>query len=152
MKALSFLLLLPVVAFAQVRPVDSPRNQDGFLLTNNSVVINGKAFTGSTVDTTEILDCRYQKTLYVNVQANDTTTVLIGYALSLDGTTFTSFATKDSLSAKPANSTASVKSVDMTSTILGARYAKFIFTHSANAYALGVTSPTYSASFTFKKY
>ena len=151
MKTL-LLLLIPAVMFAQVRPVDSPRNQTGFLKTNNSVVINARTFSSGPSDTTEILDCINQKTLYLNVQANDTTTVLIDYALSVDGTTFSGFTLKDSLSAQPANGVASVKSVDFTSTILGARYVKFRLRHSALAFAYGTTTPTYSASYTFKKY
>lgn len=151
MKTL-LLLLFPVVLLAQTRPVDSPRNQTQFLKTNNAVTINARSFTSSTSDTTEVLNTVDQKTLYLNVQADDTTTVLIYYALSVDGTTFTSYTLKDSLSAKPANATSSVKSVDLTSTILGARYVKYILKHSALAYALGVTTPTYTASFTHKKY
>ena len=146
------LLLFPVVLFAQTRPVDSPRNQTGFLQTNNAVTILARSFTAATSDTTEVLDCINQKTFYLNVQADDTTTVLIYYAVSVDGTTFTSYTLKDSLSAKPANATGSFKSVDLTSTFLGARYVKYVLKHSALAYALGVTTPTYTASFTHKKY
>lgn len=152
MKNLLLLLLLPMVGFAQLRPVDSDRSAAGYILTNRGVAIVSKSYTSSTVDTTETFNCINQKTLYVGLQANDTTTILVDYALSLDGVTYTAFTTIDSLSAKPANGAASFKNIDFTSTIGGAPYAKFRLSHSAKAYALGVSSPTYTAIFTFKKY
>ena len=121
----------------------------GFFKTNNGVIITGRAFTGSTTDTTEVLALKDHGTIFVTVQTQDSATVIIAYALSNDGTNFTAFTTKDSLS----NSTTGngVKSVDFSATTLGGSYVKFRFTFSAAAFAVGTTSATYNASWILKK-
>ena len=141
------ILLLPVVALAQV-PKD---NQAWLVSTNNGTIISGRTFTSIT-DTTEAFNIIQHKTVYVSLAVLDTATILIDYALSLDGSNYTAFTLKDSLQGQPANNMAFVKSVDFTSTALGAGFIKFRFRSSANAFALGTTTPTYTATVTRKRY
>ena len=147
------LLLLVIgstIAFAQIQPgAIRESNALGFFKTNNGVIITGRAFTGSTTDTTEVLALKDHGTIFVTVQTQDSATVIIAYALSNDGTNFSTFVTKDSLSFSAAGN--GFKSVDLSATTLGATYAKFRFSFSAAAFPLGTDSATYNASYTLKK-
>lgn len=150
MKKLIFLLFgFCFTALAQIQPIQSEKNAGAFLQTSNGTAINGKSYTGSTGDTTEILNLFNHKTLYVTVQSQDSTTILVAYSYSNDGANFTAYVTKDSLSHSADG--VGVKSIDFTSILLGASYARFRFTHSALAFAVGTTSPTYNATYLFKK-
>ncbi len=150
MKKLLFLLLLPLLAFAQQpRPFGPDKNASDFFLTNKGTAIRAKAFTSATSDTTEVLRLVDFKTAYFNVQVQDSATVLIYYALSDDGSNFPTFTLKDSLTNSSTGS--GFKSLDLTATTLGARYLKMRWTFSALAFPLGTTTATYSASFTLKK-
>ncbi len=143
MKTLVAFLLTLSVAVAQDRNVSS------LISTNNSVAIWGRSYASGVTDTTAAFEVSQFKTLYVNVESLDSATILIDYALSIDGSNYSAFAVKDSLSHGAAGN--GVKSVDFTSTVLGFPYVKFRFRTSALAFPLGTTSPTYYASYSFKR-
>ena len=105
--------------------------------------------SASTVDTLQAIYIAHVKTVYFNLMAAETSTVLIDYATSLDGYHYTAFAVKDSLSHKADGY--GIKTVDFTSTLLGAPWVKFRLRGSANAYAFGTsTTPKFWASYTLK--
>ena len=133
----------------------SDRNVNGFLSQLGSdgadttyTIIKGRTFTSIT-DTTIILNTVNHKTFYVALTTLDSATILIDYAVSNDAVNFSAFTLKDSLS--NATSGNGFKSVDLTSTILGYPYVRFRFRSSALAFVLGTTTPTYSATYLWKK-
>lgn len=136
-------------ALSQIQPLQTEKNAGGYLKTNNGVIIYGRSYTASTNDTTEVISLLHHKTVYLTVQSNDSTTILIDYALSNDPANFPAFTTKDSLSHNING--VGFKSIDFTSTTLGAMYIRFRLRHSANAFILGTTSPTYNANWFLKK-
>ena len=150
MKKLLFLMLFPVLAFAQIHPFQTERNVAGYFQTNNGTAIKGRAYATALGDTTQILSLVDHKTVYVNVQSLDSATIRISYALSDDAANWTAFTLKDSLAT--ATNTGSLKTIDLTSTLLGARYVRFLFSASATiAIAQGTSSATYHASYVLKK-
>ena len=157
MKKLIFLLLLTfgVASGQHILSPSGNTNVNGFLSRLNGgpdtsyTIIKGRTFTGGVTDTTIILSTVQHKTLYVSVTAKDSGTFLISYSVSNDGSNFTAFVTKDSLSHNADG--VGAKSVDFTSTILGYPYVRFRIVSSVLAFAYGTTSPTYSASYLWKK-
>jgi hypothetical protein len=146
-RALLFAMLcLPALAFSQNNlwgPVDS---------SGGSVSMTDHSFAGTANDTIIIKDlyAANYKTLYFNLFAKDSVTMLIDYALSMNGTDFSNYATKDSISHGTSGN--GIKSVDFTSTVLGAAYLRIRLRTSANAFALGTTTPTFTPYYTFKRY
>ena len=154
MKKLIFLMLFASVAFAQNHPRNDDANEAGFLRDYDSgdgtyVVIHDRSYSGGVTDTTDFLNAADHKTLYVALTTKDSATILIDYSVSVDSETWSDYTVKDSLSYS--GSTNGFKSVDFSSTVLGFQYVRFRFRTSANAFALGTTTPTYSAIYLFKK-
>ena len=107
--------------------------------------------SATSTDTLQAIFLPYVKTVLFSLMASETSTVYVDYATSLDGSSYTPFAVKDSLS--HAADGYGVKLVDFTSTLLGAPFAKFRLRGSALAYAWGTSStPKFWASYTLKLY
>ena len=150
MKKLLFLMLFPVLAYAQIQPYQTNRNVAGYFQTNNGTAIKGRAYTTTLGDTSQTLSLVDHKTIYVNVHSLDSATIRISYALSDDAANWSTFTLKDSLATETDGG--GLKSGDLTSSVLGARYARFLFSSSATiAIAQGTTSATYHASYVLKK-
>jgi len=147
MKKVLVVGLLCITALTQAQ---NQYNINGIFNDNNSASLAGAAFVAATIDTTEALYVPNFKTLYVNVFAADSCTILIKYQLSSDGSNWTAVATKDSLSHGADGY--GFKSVDFTSTVLGAQYVRFHFDFDVNAFAIGSTSATYTPSYVLKRY
>ena len=111
--------------------------------------IQDRSYSGGVTDTSDYIPVRDHKTVYVSLMTKDSATILIDYSVSVDGANWSAYTVKDSLS--NATSDNGFKSVDFTSTVLGFNYARFRFRTSALAFALGTTTPTYSAIWTLKK-
>lgn len=147
-KLLLLLLILPVMATAQ-----NQFNVFGLVdSVDGSTSMADHSFAGTANDTLllEPIYVAHYKTIYFGIQAADSVTFLIDYALSYDGTNYTAFTLKDSLS--HATSGYGIKSVDLTSTVLGAPWFKIRLRTSALAFALGTTSPTFRPYYTLKRY
>ena len=116
-------------------------------------VISGRAYTGSSIDTSIAYPCTDWKSFFVTVQSKDSASCLIKYQISADsGTGYTAMnwsaiATKDSLATT--SNTGSAKSVDVSGQILGARWVRFIFDFTSGTLQ-GTDAATYEAI--FKRY
>lgn len=113
-------------------------------------LLQGRTVTDGSTDTTRAIEISDYKTVYVGIQATDTCTILIDYALSLDDSTWSTWTLIDSASVK--DSTCGVKVFDFTSTCKGAKSVKFRFRGTHEAYALGDGPPKYKARYMLKKY
>jgi hypothetical protein len=80
--------------------------------------------------------------------SKDTTTILIDYQVTNDPAVFGDATLNDSLSYRSTGT--GFKTKDVSSVVGGFNYVRFVFRSSALAYALGVTTPTYTASITLK--
>lgn len=146
---IGFLVIFAVFGF--IFQMGGTSNYEDFLKkVGTTTQIRGSSFTGTTTDTTEAVNLAQYKTVFYTVQAIDSATILISYRLSVDGQNWSAFTTKDSLS-HGADGTG-LKSIDFTSTALGAKYVQFRNTFSTNAFAAGTTSPRYSTFLSLKKY
>ena len=147
MKKLLFLLLFPAVMFAQVRG----DNSSWLVSTNNGTIISGRDFSSGLTDTTEAFNIVNHKTIYLNVMVLDSAVILIDYAASVDGSNYSAFTVKDSVDFDTDGANG-FKSVDFTSTALGAGFIKFRLRTSVNQHALGTTTSTYTVTLTRKRY
>lgn len=149
MKKLLLILLFPVLAFAQ-----NYNNSYAVLdSAGGTVSLYGHSFAGTDNDTiiTEPVYIVNYKTVYLNLMSLDSASILIDYAVSDDGTNYNAYAAKDSLSHSTAGANG-FKSVDFTSTTLGAAYVRFRFRTSALAFPLGTTTPTFTPTVVLKRY
>lgn len=113
-------------------------------------VIYGRTFTGGVTDTTQIISTYRAKSLWIHLLARDTTTIRISYRLSSDGKVWTPFRASDSL--KIGGETRPfLKSMNFSAAADSARFIQFRFVHSAQAYAFGTTTPTYTATYAIKR-
>lgn len=160
MKKLLFLMLIPVFVWGQVI-VDVPNQglgEDADFLrvistkTGSAVdtaEIFGRTFTSVTSDTTQILPVFRGKTLWLQLAALDSCSILPKYQLSLDGSNWAPSVSLDSL--KMTSQTYVIKSINMSTVADSARFVRFILDFSTNAYAKGTTTPTYSAAYAYKR-
>ena len=125
------------IVYGQGNPMYSPSFVT--LKTNNGVKIAGKAFTGSTVDTTQAIPLYKYGGMGLFTQLKDTAKVVITYQLSYDSLTWTPPIPLDSL--KRVTDTTNVKNLSFTTHMLAAPYGRFIFTMTS----VGTVTPTYSA-------
>jgi len=154
MKKLLFLLLFPATVFAQFA---GENNYEQFLraqkdtgATTTYQQIFSRSYAGGITDTVEALNVSQYKTTLLTLATTDSATFLIDYRLSVDNVNWSAFATKDSLTQAAAGN--GVKSVDFTSTVLGAKHIQFRLRTSALAFALGTTTPKYWAYILLRKY
>ena len=149
MKNLLFVLfLLPAVALSQV----SNKSETIIRKDTNGVYrasLADRAYTSSTLDTSIIYQAVDWKNVWVTVASTDSARCTVKYQLSVDGTNWGSATTKDSLSTAVA--TGDVKSIDLTSVILGAPYFRLIFDFTTAGVAQGTTSNKYWAILTRKQ-
>lgn len=150
---LLFLLLIPVCLPAQHN--DKYFNEDRILALNMNVgnttsKIQDRAYTSSTVDTTEWVLLSDYAGVNLSLQSKDSCTLLINYQYSLDKSALGVSTLIDSLST--AGAAGALKSINVLTTALGATYGRFIFTGSALARPEGTTSATYTAKLLLKKY
>lgn len=113
------------------------------------IQLKNKTYALSQVDTTEVVPIQNFKTILVDVTTKDSISLLIGYRVSHDGISWGDVTTKDSL-AFVGTTGVGFKDVDFTSTLGGFPFARFVFT--VQAWKLGLSTPTYSARITLKKY
>jgi hypothetical protein len=111
--------------------------------------ISDLAYASGQIDTTEAIYCGNFKTVYLSCYTKDSLSLLIGYQVSPNRTTWSNLiANKDSLVLAAAGNF--FKGVDFTSTVLGASWVRFHL--KAQAWNIGVTTPTYTAKIGLKKY
>ncbi len=132
---LTLLALLSLTAFAEAQT----NGYTQVLYTNHNVAIQGKAFTSSTVDTTQALDISQFITVQIAVQTLDTATCITKYQLSLDGTNWTALAVIDTLSQTADGSV--IRSYDCSTIAVGVKFIRWVFSFTA----AGVTTPNYTA-------
>lgn len=162
MRRLLMLLVVPALAVGQGIVVTAPsaglEKSDYFYRVVDTAgttprlgaVIYNRAFTGSTVDTSQILETTRTKSVWIHAASKDSTSLLISYRLSLDTKVWTAFRLLDSL--KMTNQTGVVvKSLNVSAQADSARYIQFQFSHSAKAYAMGTTSATYTVTYAIKR-
>jgi hypothetical protein len=145
-KLLLFVLLSAITVQAQTAFTDYLVIKSGNTA-KEGVQIKLRTFSASTTDTTYGQDVRKFAGINVTLQSKDIVTILIKYQLSTDNVTWTTIATIDSLSQSGTGST--IKNVNVSTVGLGVSYIRFVFAVSANAFAIGTTTPVYTA--TFKK-
>lgn len=151
MKKLIFaLFLLPIVAFSQsVNKSENILRKDSTSVNKSKTSIINRTYTSSTIDTSVVYNAVDWKNIYVAVQSKDSARIHIKYQLSSDGSTFGLLTTKDSLSTTQA--AGDLKTVDLTSTILGSPYFRLIFDCTVAGVAQGTTTNTYTAVLTRKQ-
>ena len=146
MKKLFFIvLLMPLVALSQV----SNKFENIVRKDTNGVVkavLANRTYTSSTLDTSAIYQAVDWKNIWVTVASTDSARCTVKYQLSVDGTNWGVATTKDSLSTAVA--TGDVKSIDITSVILGVPYFRLIFDFTTAGVAQGTTSAKYWAILT----
>ena len=148
------LVLLLVFVAVLVAPAQNQMNLFGQIDSSGGTVsLIAHSFAGTDNDTiiTEDLNTMHFKTLYLNLFAYDSATILIDYALSTNALDFTGWTLKDSLQ-HSTDGTYGFKGVDLTSTVLGASHIRFRFRPSALAFPLGTDSTTFSPTYTFKRW
>lgn len=145
------LLAVAVLGFTTMFQLGGERNYEEFVkLKGTTTQVRDRAFTSSTTDTTEAINLAQYKTVLYTLQSLDSASVIISYALSLDGSNWTSFTVQDSLKQNADGSV--VKSIDFTSLALGAKYIRFRNKFSADAYPVGTTSAKYHAYILLKRF
>lgn len=138
-------------AFSQVSGRDefiTKRVTNGIAILSKTA-LNNVTYTASTSDTSISYNTRGWKTFFVTVQSKDSADLLIKYQLSLNDSTWSAIATKDSLTT--ATDTGDLKTVDLSSAIGGALYVRVIIAQNAS-YRLGTTTPKYLATFGRREY
>lgn len=146
MKLLLAVLLCSSVGFAQV--VTGPTFKYDFVKTKGGTSVLNKAYTGTTLDTTQALGLAAWTNNFVNVSSADSASVTIKYQLSVDGVNWGVLTTADSLST--ASNTGDVKSVNLSTYAVGSPFIRFIFALNPS-FRLGTSSATYSASLMQKR-
>jgi hypothetical protein len=117
--------------------------------TDTLELIENRAYASGQIDTTEAVYCGNYKTVYLSCYTKDSLSLLIGYQVSSDRSVWSNtIANKDSLVLAAAGNF--FKGVDFTSTVLGASWVRFHL--KAQAWNIGVTTPTYTAKIGLKKY
>lgn len=142
MKRLLFLMLFPVLAFAQPDRVESP------LYTYDGVTVSGLAYTAANLDTLNTIGIVGWNEVWLCVQSLDSASIHIKTRLTLDKSNYGVMATVDSLSTN--SNTGDIKMIDLVATAKGSPYVQVIL--DPTAYLLGTTSATYSAWLLYKRY
>ena len=156
MKKFLFLFLFPVMLQAQTvgGPVaDAKGNFRGYFLrdmTQLSGQLQDISVADTTSDTTEAIDMTAYKTLFLNMSAADSVDMQAYYQVSLDKSTWSTAVLIDSC-VSSTNATI-FASKDVTSTVLGYPFVRFIFVQSEDVTVTGAVDPKYSAGFLKKKY
>ena len=117
--------------------------QRSYLTNISKALIYNKAFVTATADTVDI-PLGNSGSVIVFLQTLDSASVIVSYATSFNDTTFTSYMVMDSLKQNADGSVS--RAFDVSPYIGGANNIRMIFAFSANAYPLGVTTPTYTAT------
>ena len=130
------------IVYAQGQTAFSPGKI--LLYTNGAVPIQNRKFATGQTDTTAPIQFVKYGAVQLFLQTKDSSTILIAVQLSYDSVTYSSPVTLDSLTQKSDGSV--VKQLELSGTILGAPWGRFIFTFSPNSFPIGVTTPTYSAA------
>lgn len=158
MKKFLWLFLVPMFLQAQVNPpnVNYTNPARAIKINHSSTAqpdteIFQRTYTTVLADTTEVLNCGDFTSVYVVLQSLDTATILVKYALSVDGKNFPAYQTIDSLQVKA--STGTVKSVNFTTTAGGAKFVRFILAFDTKSFSwTNLAAKKYSAYFVGKKY
>lgn len=158
MRTLVLVILLSSLCMGQNRTYTNDYKFIKKWTTNGTTLSNSDirkaSFTVNTVDTTEAIQIGDYKTILLNLQSFDSATILIKYQLALDTVSFTTgwstLTTIDSLTQSADGSV--IKSKDLTSTVLGAKFVRFVFDFDNVSGYLGSTSPKYSATILLRKY
>ena len=147
MKWLLVLFLVPFLAMAQpgVNKYDYLQKDayDGTIHTYT--IINARSFAGGVTDTTKVVDISRYPNVYFTFQAKDSISLLIYYQLRINGATWTASTLTDSL--KQSSDVSIVKTINLSSITLGTGAVRLVLITSAAAYALGTTTPTYTATY-----
>jgi hypothetical protein len=148
LKAILLLLLFAGTTFAQEIIGDGLTTNTSYLKIRstisgkNNVTIKARSYTSATCDTTWAYDVSGYSSMSITVQTQDSATILIKYQLANDTSYWFDLTTIDSL--KSGNSGNRIK-LDFSKFVAGTKYIRFVFEFSAKAYAMGTSSPTYSA-------
>jgi hypothetical protein len=143
-------LLLSALSLAQVgypathseRYLLAQKENAGVGGADSTVQLLNRTYASGTTDTSEAIRCAPWNNTYVTLSSKDSISLHLKYQLSVDGQTWGVLTTLDSLSTGTGAGPA-VKVVSLTSTILGAPYARFIL--AVTAFNRGTSTPTYSA-------
>ena len=129
------------IIYAQGNPAYSPSSTT--LKTNNGVAIKWKAFTSQTVDTTLWQPFSKIGAAYLTLQVRDDASILVYYQRSFDSTVVCPAILWDSVRCKTVHDT--LHTFSLTSAMLAANWGRFFFAFKDSAFAIGTTTPTYSA-------
>lgn len=151
MKSLLALLLFASVAYSQPmgnlsgfteRYLLAQKSHAGVGGADSTVQLLNRTYGSGTTDTTETIRCAPWNNTFITLSTKDSISLHLKYQLSVDGQTWGVLTTLDSLSTLTGAGPA-VKTVSLSSTILGAPYVRFVL--AVTAFNRGVTTPTYSA-------
>jgi len=108
-----------------------------------------KAYTASTLDTTQWLATGNYTSVYLALASEDSASIHVYYQLGISTDTVLGVQTLyDSLNT--ASNTGNIKVINMTTVCAAAPYVRFVF--DGTAFRLGVTSAKYTASYMLKEY
>ena len=145
MKKIFLLLFLPCVMFGQSNISNKVEYAKTFRL--GTQILN-LAYVANQSDTSQIVKCSDYTSTFVTVQSKDSASIHIKYQLSVDGVTWGTLNTQDSLST--ASNTGDVKSLNMSTIALGANYIRYVFNQTA--FRVGTSSATYTALIVNRRY
>ena len=101
--------------------------------------MEGRTFANNiTIDTTSPQDLSKYTSYVLGLMTTDSTSCVIKYQLSLDGTNWTAATTIDSL--RQTSAVCTTKTVTMTTTALGMKYVRFIFAFTKSNIISTITS------------
>lgn len=154
MKRIFLILFFPFLAFAQTPRQDA--NEDMILARNMNVgntttKIQNIAYDSTSTDTTQWIYLGDHANVYVTIQTKDSARFLIKYQLSVDRVALGTLTTIDSL--VTTSNTGGLKSINLTTSSLGAPWARLVFAATVLvANQEGVSSATYTAKALFKRH
>lgn len=162
MRKYLLLLVVPVAVWSQATVVPTVNEGvgegTGYLYTVDDTtggtprvgsLMYNRTFTSITADTTQSIPTYRSKSLWVHVAATDSCTILTKYQLSLDGISWATAVSLDSV--KVTSQAYFIKSYNLSTVGDSARYVRLLLPFDTNAYAKGTTTPTYSVTYAIKR-